>query len=64
MWIGFFLICAGILVILGNMGILRGDVWDYAWPLFFIFLGASMIIRRMRKDSDKSGPHGDFQHKI
>lgn len=49
MWIGLFLIIAGILVILSNMDILRGDVWDYIWPIFFILLGVSMIIKRLRK---------------
>lgn len=48
MWIGFFLILAGILVLLSNMDLLRGDVWDYIWPVFFIMLGASMVIKRMR----------------
>jgi hypothetical protein len=50
MWIGFFLICVGILVILGNMGFIRGDIWQYIWPLFLILLGASMILKRVRRD--------------
>ena len=49
MWIGVFLICVGFLVILSNMDIIRGDVWDYIWPVFFILLGASMIIKRIRR---------------
>ena len=48
MWIGLFLILAGIMVLLSNMDILRGDVWNYIWPLFFILLGASMILKRCR----------------
>jgi hypothetical protein len=49
MWIGLFLVIAGILVIMRNMDIIQGDVWNYIWPVFFILLGASMIIKRLRK---------------
>jgi hypothetical protein len=51
MWIGFFLVCVGALILLNNVGWLRGDVWDYAWPLFFILLGFSMILKRLKNQS-------------
>jgi len=54
MWIGLFLILAGILVLLNNMDFLRGDAWDYIWPSFFIILGVSMVIKRV-KCSSRSG---------
>jgi len=50
MWVGVFMICVGILIILSNMNILVGDVWDYVWPVFFILLGASMILKRVRRN--------------
>ena len=56
MWIGVFLICVGFLVILSNMDIIRGDVWDYVWPIFFILLGVSMIFKRMRRNDDIERP--------
>jgi hypothetical protein len=71
MWIGLFLVLAGILVLLNNMEILRGEVWDYIWPLFFIMLGASMVIKRLRKENKydiftgepgNKGPAGDSNH--
>jgi hypothetical protein len=46
MWVGFFLICAGILILLSNMDIIRGDAWNYIWPLILVFLGVSMILKR------------------
>ena len=51
MWIGFFLIALGLLFVLDNFHILRGDVWEYAWPLILILLGASMVINRSRRHS-------------
>ena len=48
MWIGFFLIGIGILILLNNMGWIRGDIWGYVWPLFLILLGLSMILKRIK----------------
>ncbi len=48
MWIGLFLVLAGIMVLLNNLNVLRGDAWDYIWPLFFIMLGGSMVLKRIR----------------
>jgi len=72
MWIGLFLIIVGILVILGNMDILKGDVWNYIWPIFFILLGVSMILKRLRKrettvfsnykDKPDDGPRPPYEH--
>jgi hypothetical protein len=55
MWVGVFLICVGILIILGNMGILQGDVWGYILPVFFILLGASILFKSVKK-SKKADP--------
>ncbi len=52
MLIGLFFICLGILFILDNMGILGGRVWEFAWPIFLILLGSSIIIRRYRGDDN------------
>jgi hypothetical protein len=63
MWIGLFLILAGVLVLLNNMDLLRGDVWDYIWPLFFIMLGASMVIKRIRDPERRSFLAGQDDNK-
>jgi hypothetical protein len=60
MWIGLFLVVAGILIILSNMDIIRGDAWNYIWPTFFILLGASMILKRLRKKE----PNVFFNYKV
>lgn len=59
MWVGLFLICVGVLIILSNMNVLRGEVWDYAWPLLFIFLGASMILKRVKRRRQIGHSSGD-----
>ncbi|OGC96478.1 MAG: hypothetical protein A2W25_14925 [candidate division Zixibacteria bacterium RBG_16_53_22] len=63
MWIGLFLVLAGALILLNNMEILRGDVWDYIWPLFFIMLGASMIIKRLRIGDRQNFYPGETENK-
>ncbi len=49
MWIGLFLVGLGILILLSNMDILRGDVWNYIWPLVLVLFGISLIFKRPRK---------------
>jgi hypothetical protein len=45
MWIGIFLACLGVLYLLRNLGIIYGDVWDWAWPILLICLGIGMILK-------------------
>jgi hypothetical protein len=54
MWVGFVLICIGILVLLSNMDIIRGNVWNYIWPLILVIFGISLILKR--------GGHGRWHH--
>ena len=46
MLIGIFLICLGLLFLMDNLGFIQGKIWDYVWPVFFIVLGASLILKR------------------
>ena len=59
MWVGIFLICMGILYIMSNTGVIQGDVWDYILPVFLILLGASIIIKRVRRDNKTNIPTGN-----
>jgi len=61
MWVGFFLVCVGILILLNNMGLLRGDVWGYVWPVFFIMLGFSMIIKRLKNREREIYSSSDYK---
>jgi hypothetical protein len=63
MWIGLFLVLAGILVLLNNMDILRGDIWGYVWPLFFIMLGSSMVLKRLREPNKGGNLRADPESK-
>lgn len=53
MTLAFGLIIIGFLFLLNNLGIVRGDFWDYVWPVIFILIGISMITRRTAKDKNK-----------
>jgi hypothetical protein len=44
------LILFGILLLLRNLDYIRGDMWDFAWPLIFIIIGISLIFRRSGKN--------------
>lgn len=39
-----FLILIGVLFLLGNLGIIQGDVWRFVWPLFLIVLGVLFLL--------------------
>lgn len=43
------LVLFGILFLLRNLGIIRGDLWDFVWPLVFIIIGISIIFRGVGK---------------
>ena len=45
MWFGIFLMALGILYLLRNLGILCGDIWDWAWPILIICIGIGIILK-------------------
>ena len=49
MFIGILLLILGLLLLLREMGLIHGDIWDYIWPIALIALGASMIFNDRRK---------------
>jgi hypothetical protein len=46
------LIALGVLLLLGQLDLLSGRIFEYGWPLLLIALGAFLIVRRMQ------GPQG------
>ncbi len=50
MWIGIGLILFGVLMLLQHMGIIRGGIWGYLWPIIIIAVGASMVMSNKRKN--------------
>ncbi|MCB2230716.1 hypothetical protein KQH82_08365 [bacterium] len=48
MFIGVLLLILGVLLLLREMGLIYGNVWDYVWPIALIALGASMIFKNKR----------------
>jgi len=37
----------GVYFLLSNLGIIYGNIWEWAWPIILIAFGASMLIRHM-----------------
>lgn len=42
------LIALGVLLLLGQLNLLSGHIFEYGWPLLLIALGAFLIVRRMQ----------------
>ncbi len=49
MFVGLLLLLMGVLLLLGQMGIIRGGIWGYFWPAAIIAVGLSMIFRHKRE---------------
>jgi hypothetical protein len=47
LWGGIVLIAVGGLLVLGNLGYLRGFRWDLLWPVLLIALGLMFLVRRV-----------------
>lgn len=48
MFIGILLVAFGILLLLSEMGIIYGSVWNYLWPIALIALGFDFIFKDRR----------------
>ena len=46
MFFGVLLLILGGLMLLNQFGLLRGDTWDYFWPVVVIAIGVSMIFKQ------------------
>lgn len=49
MFVGSLLLLLGVLLLLGQMGIIRGTIWGYFWPAAIIAVGISMIVNHNRR---------------
>jgi hypothetical protein len=49
MFVGLLLLLLGALLLLDQLGIIRGGVWDYFWPAAIIAVGLSMIVEHSRR---------------
>jgi hypothetical protein len=48
MFFGVLLIIMGVLMLLDQLGVLPGDMWDYFWPTVIMAIGVSMIFKDKR----------------
>ncbi len=46
MFFGVLLLILGGLMLLNQFGLLRGDTWDYFWPVVVIAIGVSLIFKQ------------------
>jgi len=51
MWFGVAVIIVGVIMLLQNLGLVSGGVWDVVWPALIIMLGASVLAKRDRRAS-------------
>ena len=49
MFVGFFLVFIGVLMLLKKFGMLQGGVWDYIWPAALVAVGLSLILGKRKK---------------
>jgi hypothetical protein len=49
MFVGILLVAFGVLMLLKEMHIIYGSVWDYLLPVALIALGADFIFKNSRK---------------
>jgi len=49
MFVGSLLLLLGVLLLLGQMGIIQGTIWGYFWPAAIIAVGISMIVSHNRR---------------
>ena len=59
MWFGFTLVIAGVLLLLNNLGILKGNSWDYIWPSAVILLGISILLKKNSPSKDSKSKGSD-----
>ncbi len=49
MFLGFFLVFVGILMLLNKLGMLRGGFWDYVWPAALVAVGLALVLGKRKK---------------
>ena len=49
MFIGILFVAFGVLLLLSEMGIIYGSVWNYLWPIALIALGIDFIVGERKK---------------
>lgn len=49
MWFGFGLVLVGVLLLLNNLGIIKGDTWGYIWPAAIILFGLNILFGKKDK---------------
>ncbi|MFH1597751.1 MAG: DUF5668 domain-containing protein [Patescibacteria group bacterium] len=49
MFFALAIIVIGVILLLENIGIITGNIWEWVWPALIIILGLSMLLRRKRR---------------
>jgi len=51
MFFGLAIILLGVIFLLNSLGIISGDTWNIIWPSLLIIIGASILVKDMKKES-------------
>jgi uncharacterized membrane protein HdeD (DUF308 family) len=48
-FIGILLLLLGVLMLLSKLDIIRGDFWQFFWPIALIALGISIVFKHTKR---------------
>ena len=48
MFIGILFVAFGVLLLLQELGIIYGSIWNYLWPIALIAMGVDFIFKDRR----------------
>ncbi|HVP06360.1 MAG TPA: DUF5668 domain-containing protein [Candidatus Acidoferrum sp.] len=50
MFVGILLLLLGVLMLLSQLGVIRGSFWGFFWPLALVALGISIVFKHSKKN--------------
>lgn len=51
------IIIIGVILLLENLGVITGNIWEWVWPSLIVILGLSMLFKPFRKKRMSEGDH-------
>lgn len=50
MFVGLIILALGVIFLLKNLGVIRGDIGDVVWPVALMALGIGILIKKRSCD--------------
>jgi len=60
MFFPLVIIIVGVIMLLENLGVITGNIWEWVWPSLIVILGLSMLFKpsRRRQWQERAGSSG------